>query len=278
MKFSLHTSLFNIIKMGFDYRSSLDNWSTFLSLIPGYHEINLVVNTSEDNTLEVIKQCAIDYRKQNVVINVIESDIPYSDPAFDGKIKDVGFQQSTGDINILVDLDECFALYTAKSWLKVGEQLMENKEIDGLLIPSIDLFGSFEKATAVGQKWYMVKNKSYIHRGVFAGAIKENGKINIERSDTCEALMPDGNLIKSAHLFDPRMTYEQKLKELQSGNWPFVFHLGSLNVDQRVKQNNFWKQHWDARAGEDVKNIKLKKEEFDNTSTFEHGLKHWNIK
>lgn len=278
MKFTIHSSLFNIVKMGFNYQSSIDNWSTFLSLIPGYHEINLVVNTSEDNTLEVIKQCAIDYRKRNVTINVIESNIPYSDPAFDGKIKDVGFQESTGDINILVDLDETIPLYTSKSWLKVGEQLMENNEIDGLLIPSIDLFGSFEKATAVGQKWYMVKNKSYLRRGVFAGAIKPDGKIDITKSDTTEVVDGNGNLARSAHLFDPRMTYEQKLKELQSGNYPFVFHLGSLNVDQRVKQNNFWKQHWDARAGEDVKNIKLKKEEFDNTTAFEHGLKNWNEK
>lgn len=278
MKFSVHSSLFNILKMGFDFRSSIDNWATFLSLIPGYHEINLVVNTSEDNTLEVIKQCAIDYRKWNVVINVIESNILYSDPAFDGKIKDVGFQESTGDINILYDLDEVAPLYTAKSWLKIGEQLMENNEIDGLLIPSIDLFGSFEKATAVGQKWYMVKNKSYIKRGVFGGAIKENGKIDISRSDSTEATYSDGSLIKSAHLFDPRMTYEQKLKELQSGNWPFVFHLGSLNVEQRVKQNEFWAPVWSNRAGEEVKNIKLKKEEFENISTFEHGLKHWGEK
>lgn len=278
MKFSIHTSLFNVIKMDFDYKSSIDNWSTFLSLIPGYHEINLVVNTSEDNTLEVIKQCAIDYRKQNVVINVIESNIPYSDPAFDGKIKDIGFQESTGDINILCDADEIIPLYTAKSWLKVGNQLMENNEIDGLLIPSIDLFGSFEKATAVGQKWYMVKNKSYIKRGVFAGAIKADGKISVDRSDTTEATYLDGSLIKSAHLFDPQMTYEQKLKELQSGNYPFVFHLGSLNIDQRVKQNNFWKSHWENRAGEPVNNIKLNKEEFNNTSTFEHGLKHWSEK
>ena len=278
MKFSVHTSLFNIVKMGFDFRSGLDNWSTFLSLIPGYHEINLVVNTSEDNTLEVIKQCAIDYRKQNVVINVIESNIPYSDPAFDGKIKDIGFQSSTGDINILLDLDETIGLYTAKSWLKIGEQLMENKEIDGLLIPSIDLFGSFERATAVGQKWYLVKNRSYIRRGVFAGAMKENGHFRVEVSDSTEPILPDGNLIKSAHLFDPRMTYEQKLKELQSGNWPFVFHLGSLNIEQRIKQNEFWKIHWENRAGEPVNNIKLKKEDYKDQNCFEHGLRFWSEK
>ena len=124
----------------------------------------------------------------------------------------------------------------------------------------------------------MVKNKSYIHRGVFAGAIKENGKFDVTKSDSTEPLMPDGNLIKSAHLFDPRMTYEQKLKELQSGNWPFVFHLGSLNVDQRVKQNVYWAPIWNARAGEEVTNIKLSKDEYKNQTTFKHGLRFWSEK
>jgi hypothetical protein len=264
--------------MGFDYKLAFDNWSTFLSLIPGYHEINLVVNTSEDNTLEVVKQCAIDYRKQNVVINVIESNIQYSDPAFDGKIKDIGFQASTGDINILLDLDEACPLYTSKSWYKLGQNLLEQQDFDGFLIPSIDLFGKFENATGVGQKWYMVKNKSCIHRGVFAGAIKENGTFRIDVSDSTEPLYPDGNLIKSAHLFDQSMNYEQKLQELKTGKWPFVFHLGSLNIDQRIKQNEYWSPVWNLRAGEEVTNIKTKKEQFDNISTFEHSLKHWSEK
>ena len=278
MKFTLHTSFFNVIKNSYNIELATQNWSEFLSLIPGFHEILLVVNTSEENTLQYTKELAVKYRKQNVVIEVLESNFSYTDPAFDGMIKNYGFQQSTGDVNILCDADETIPLYTAKSWLKVGKQLLENKEIDGLLIPSIDLFGSFEKATAVGQKWYMVKNKSYIKRGVFAGAIKADGKIDISRSDSTEATYSDSSLIKSAHLFDPRMTYEQKLKELQSGNWPFVFHLGSLNIEQRIKQNEFWNPVWNNRAGEEVKNIKLKKEEFDNTTTFEHGLKHWSGK
>ncbi len=277
MKFSIHSSLFNVVKMNFDYVEAIANWSAFLSLMNGFHEINLVVNTSEDNTLEVIKEAAVKYRKYNVVINVIESDIPYSDPAFDGKIKDVGFQASTGDINILVDLDEVFALYTYKAWERLGKMLMENQELDALFIPSIDLFGSFEKATAVNQKWYMVKNKAHIHRGVFAGAIKQDGSIDVNRSDTTECIYNDGSLVRTGQIFDQRMNYIDKLKELQTDKWPFVFHLGSLNLDQRIKQNEYWLPVWENRAGEKVTNIKLDKEQYKETTTFDHKLKYWNV-
>lgn len=277
MKFCIHSSLFNIVRMNFDYHRAIDNWSNFLGQFPDYHEINLVVNTSEDNTLNVIKEAAIKYRKINVTINVIESNIPYSDPAFDGKIKDIGFQNSTADFNILADLDETFALWNYKSWIQAANQL-GNSDFDALLIPSIDLFGDFEHASAVGQKWYLVKNRAYLHRGVFAGAIKANGHINIEKSDTCEILGPDGNLAKSANIFDPRMTYQQKLEQLKTNQFPFVFHLGALDLDQRVKQNIFWKSHWENRAGEPVNNIKLDKSEYKNQSVFEHGLRHWSIK
>lgn len=277
MKFCVHSSLFNIVRMNFNYHRAIDNWSYFLEQFPDYHEINLVVNTSEDDTLNVIKEAAIKYRKINVTINVIESNIPYSDPAFDGKIKDVGFQNSTSDYNILFDLDECVPLYSAKSWIQAANQL-GNSDFDALLIPSIDLFGDFEHATAVGQKWYLVKNRAYLHRGVFAGAIKSNGKIDISRSDSCEICLPDGSLAKSANIFDPRMTYEQKLTELQTNKWPFVFHLGALDLDQRVKQNQFWLPHWSNRAGEEVTNIKTNKDQYKDQSVFEHKLKHWTIK
>lgn len=277
MKFCLHTSIFNVVKMEFDYHRAIDNWSSFLEQFPDYHEINLVVNTSEDDTLNVIKEAAIKYRKTNVVINVIESNIPYSDPAFDGKIKDVGFQASSADYNILLDLDECAPIYSAKSWIQAANQL-GNSDFDALLIPSIDLFGDFEHASAVGQKWYLVKNRAYLHRGVFAGAIKANGYINIEKSDTCEILGPDGNLAKSANIFDPRMTYQQKLTELQTNKWPFVFHLGALDLDQRIRQNAYWQPIWSQRAGEEVTNIKLSKDQFKDQSIFKHGLKHWSVK
>jgi len=277
MKFCIHSSLFNIVRMNFDYHRAIDNWSNFLGQFPDYHEINLVVNTSEDDTLEVIKNAALQYRKTNVVINVIESNIPYSDPAFDGKIKDIGFQNSTADFNILADLDETFALWNYKSWIQAANQL-GNSDFDALLIPSIDLFGDFEHATAVGQKWYLAKNRSYLHRGVFAGAIKPNGKIEITRSDTTELILADGNLAKSANIFDPRMTYQQKLEQLKTNQFPFVFHLGALDLDQRIRQNAYWKPHWEARCGEEVTNIKLSKEQFKDQSVFEHGLKHWGIK
>ena len=134
MKFTVHTSLFNIIKNSYDVERSIGNWAEFLSLMPEFHEIILVVNTSEDNTLQYIKDLAIKFRKQNVNIEVLESNIPYSDPAFDGKIKDVGFQASSGDYNILLDGDEVAPLYSTKSWIQAANHLKDS-EFDALLIP-----------------------------------------------------------------------------------------------------------------------------------------------
>lgn len=277
MKFTVHTSLFNVIKNSYDVERSIGNWAEFLSFMPEFHEIVLVVNTSEDNTLQYIKDLAIKFRKQNVNIEVLESNIPYSDPAFDGKIKDVGFQAATGDYNILVDADEVFSLSNSKSWIQAANQLKDS-DFDALLIPSIDLFGDFEHATAVGQKWYLVKNRSYIRRGVFGAAWKDDGHFSIEKSDSTEPIMPDGSLVKSAHIFDPRMTYQQKLEQLKTNQFPFVFHLGALDLDQRIKQNAYWLPVWEARAGEKVNNIKINKDQLKDQTVFEHGLKHWSVK
>lgn len=277
MKFTVHTSLFNVIQNSYDVERSIGNWAEFLALMPEFHEIILVVNTSEDNTLQYIKDLAVKYRKQNVNIEVLESSISYSDPAFDGKIKDCGFQASSGDYNILLDADETIGLYTYKSWIRAANQLGES-DFDALLIPSIDLFGDFEHATAVGQKWYLVKNRAYLHRGVFAGAIKSNGKIDINRSDTTEVVLGDGSLAKSANIFDLRMTYEQKLEQLRTNQFPFVFHLGALDLDQRIRQNAYWQPIWSQRAGEEVTNIKLSKDQYKDQTAFEHGLKHWTVK
>lgn len=277
MKFTIHTSIFNIIKNSYNIERSIENWTEFLSLIPEFHELILVVNTSEDGTLQYVRELAIKYRKYNVTIEVLETDIPYTNPAFDGMIKNHGFQAATGDYNILVDADETIPLYSAKSWIQAANRLKDS-DFDALLIPSIDLFGDFEHATAVGQKWYLAKNRSYLHRGVFAGAIKPNGKIEITRSDTTELILADGNLAKSANIFDPRMTYQQKLEQLKTNQFPFVFHLGALDLDQRIKQNAYWLPVWEARAGEKVNNIKINKDQLKDQTVFEHGLKHWSVK
>lgn len=109
------------------------------------------------------------------------------------------------------------------------------------MIPSINLYKDYEHFTTITPKWYM--HKSGLYRGPVNFARKENGYIDTNKSDTCELIDSDGNLVstKMAH---------SDIDSLRTGLHPFVVHTGYLSLENRLLRNhNFWRQHWYTESG-----------------------------
>ena len=251
MKFSSYTSAFNLVKMGFDWQNSILNYSQFMD------EVVIAINTSEDDTFETVSKFLEEKGISNVILRQCSFD--YSDLAFDGKIKNFALQHTSGDIKISCDIDERFPLYQKSLWRRVGSYLLSQKEISAFLIPSINLCGDIYHYKDIGYKWYM--HKDGLYRGIVNFAKKQDGKIETDRSDTCELIDANGNLVQT-------LKFNNSIEGLREGQTPYVFHYWAVDKDQRIKQNEFWQPVWSNRAGKEVNN----KIDFSKMQVLKHHL------
>lgn len=249
---SIYTSAFNLIKNNFDYKEALFNFSHIAN------ELVIAVNTSEDETLEVLKKEAQDI--QRCFVKIVPTDFSYSDPLLDGKIKNAALQASTEEVKIGLDMDERIPLWQKNEWLNYAKFLKHVNGYEAFFIPSINLYQDENHYFSITKKWYMHK------AGLFRGAVnfgrKEDGTVDINKSDTCELIDNKGNLVS---------TLDISLSDL------FVYHLGYMNLDDKVLRNkNFWKNHWSIEAGKEVE-VPLTVEDISkNRIIKKHNWLHWN--
>ena len=251
MKFSSYTSAFNLVKMGFDWQNSILNYSQFMD------EVVIAINTSEDDTFETVSKFLEEKGISNVIL--CQCSFDYSDLAFDGKIKNFALQHTSGDIKISCDIDERFPLYQKDLWRRVGNHLLSQREISAFLIPSINLCGDIYHYKDIGYKWYM--HKDGLYRGIVNFAKKQDGKIDTDRSDTCELIDANGNLVQA-------LKFDNSIEGLREGETPYVFHYWAVDKDRRIKQNEFWQPVWSNRAGKEINN----KIDFSKTQVLKHHL------
>lgn len=251
MKFSSYTSAFNLVKMGFDWQNSILNYSQFMD------EVVIAINTSEDDTFETVSKFLEEKGISNVIL--CQCSFDYSDLAFDGKIKNFALQHTSGDIKISCDIDERFPLYQKDLWRRVGNHLLSQIEISAFLIPSINLCGDIYHYKDIGYKWYM--HKDGLYRGIVNFAKKQDGKIDTDRSDTCELIDANGNLVQA-------LKFDNSIEGLREGQTPYVFHYWAVDKDRRIKQNEFWQPVWSNRAGKEINN----KIDFSKTQVLKHHL------
>jgi hypothetical protein len=258
-KYSLYTSCFNIIKNNFNYwEDTIPKWLEFINYGEN-GEIVIAVNTSEDQTLEVVKNKFKEYP----CIKIIESNFDYNDYSFDGKIKNIALQNCVNEICIGLDLDEYPSL-NKNSWANIASQFL-NSNFEAVFIPVIDLCKSINHYKSIGSKWYM--HKQGLNRGTWNQAKLENGKIDIKKSDTCELLNKNGNLCSAIPLVK-----ESSLELIKKHDLPFIIHLGWLNWENRRNQNKTWQPVWSNRAGFEVEDIMHEEKSFDQIQVFEHNL------
>ncbi len=200
--------------------------------------------------------------------------MPYTDPTFDGQIKDAALQAARQKLAILLDLDEVLSLGTRDQWVVAGATLLRDPKLDGLIIPSIDVCKTWDMMKGLGQKFYLVKTGRGLTRGVPAFAKREDGSIDTTKSDTTEVLRGD-QLAAFGYVLNPEYREVMKLNDLQLRLVPYVFHLGWLHKAKRLKANAFWKPVWEARAKQEANDIVTTETEFDKIAVRPHGLPHW---
>ena len=266
--FSIYSSAFNLVKNNFDYKEAVDNFCKFAE------EVVIAVNTSEDNTLEALQSLSSEYDN----LKIISTDLSYEDPFVDGKIKNEALQATTQEFKIGLDMDERIPSYSKYSWINLASTLRFSNT-NGYLIPSINLWGDkesirWDNKENIKFKWYL--HKSGLYRGTHKEAIKDDGHVDIEKSDTCDLIDSEGNLVQCDHYFDSDVDTLQKYKIFLKANPIYVFHLGCLDFDKKVQLNkNFWKKHWELEAGREVNNIATDVKEFKKFQTQKHELELW---
>ena len=272
--FSIYSSAFNLVKNHFDYKNALDNFCAFAD------EVVIAVNTSADNTLIVLNELCLVY--SNLVI--IATDFSYEDPLLDGKIKNAALQATTQRVKIGLDMDERIPLRHKDRWKFYGNSFGFRMDIDCIMIPSINLYGSFytiKRALKdnLGTKWYM--HKSGLYRGPVNYARLSDGTVDTASSDTCELIYENGALVKS----DTLLRYADICSLKNYLDWIektgiFVYHLGYANFNERVLRNeNFWHKHWRVESGGKAPkhHVHMSVDEFES-DLIEHNLPLWEDK
>ncbi len=269
---SIYGAGYNLQSMGFDWRATLDNWTRFLN---GEGQISLAINTSTDNTLEAVTKYVRELAARpgnGVEYTITPTEIPYSDPLFDGVIKNEALKRCNREYCTLLDMDEVLPLHSRAAW-ESAKHMLARSPYDALFLPVIDLFHDDSSYKSLGQKWYLHKNLSYLKRGRVQFAAREDGSTDIERSDTCELINENGQLAYTApYVGGPSQWW---LPGMAQGVCPYVVHLGWLNKQQRLRQSAFWAPVWSQRDGRKVEKA-LTNSDLDNIPYYPHNLPHWN--
>lgn len=229
--FSIYTSAFNLIKNKFNYRYHIQNFAQFAD------EVVIAINTSEDNSVNEVRDYVIE-NCDNVYI--LETNFSYEDPLLDGKIKNAALQATKQDIKIGLDMDEYIPLWQQYLWENIGNQLMYS-QTKAVMIPSLNLYKDKDYYFSITPKWYM--HKKGLYRGPVNWAKKEDGTVDTLKSDTCELIDENGNLVHCIQT-------PNDIESLRKNNSPFVVHTGYLSLDNRILRNqNFWEKHWKIESG-----------------------------
>lgn len=233
MKVSVYTSAFNLSSGIFNVRDAMENWLRYAD--------EIVIASPIEEIDDVINHVYLSLNNEvsNKII-FVDTSIHLEDPFFDGKLKNAALQKCSNDIVIQQDLDE--RIGGNKSTWESLIDILVNSSADSVMIPVIDLYKDTQHYKSIGRKWYLHKNNGCC-RGVVNFAKKPGGTIDTDKSDTCELINKNGNLV-TALLFD------FSLEDFP--NLPIIFHYGYLNLNKRKQVNEFWQPVWSRRKGEEV--------------------------
>lgn len=235
---SIYSSAFNLIKNRFNIKFHIDNFCHFAD------EVVVAVNTSVDNTLEFLLEASKTYKN----LKIIPVKISYSDPLLDGKIKNIALQSTSMPCKVGLDMDEFIPIEQKNIWYNLASILLGEKHMS-CMIPSVNLYKNLDCFFSITPKWYL--HKSGLFRGPVNYAYKSNGHIDTNKSDTCELIDQNGNLV-------PSLITPCDINDLRSGNYPFVIHTGYLSFEDRLLRNNeFWREHWLIESGGQKPNHKI---------------------
>jgi|TARA_Y100000004_G_scaffold141411_1_gene160797 hypothetical protein len=223
---SLYTTVFNLDKLDVDFDEVFSNWL--------YYADEIVIATfrweHEQVRNKIIKSKFFDSKKIGVVSRHLEIE---QDVYWEGKLKNAALEACKNEIAIQCDLDE--RISGSKDRFEICCKVILDHDFPcSIMLPTIDLYEDLDHYINIGHKWYLHTKKG-AYRGSVVWARKEDGSLDPEKSDTCELIDADGNLIPCV----------AKL-ELDEDN-PKIIHLGHLDLEYRNKINQFWGKIWNHR-------------------------------
>lgn len=262
-KISSYGYLFNARKFSFDLDETIKNFTSF------FDEVICVTVKSEDDTYERLLQL----EKRYLNFKVIFSDIQIlGNNRFDGQLKTLALQNCSHDLRVICDYDERFPLNQYNLWREMGEALLKASNVDGLLVPVLDLYSNIACIRAdqnIGLK-FRIHKRSIVKRGVLPSAELADGFFDTSKSDSTEPLKENGQLGNFASMVDPE--YLNPLRASSLENIPHVFHLGYLDLERRLKISvEFWKKAWEERSNK-PENIIVNKAELESYPMVYHNL------
>lgn len=230
---SIYHSAFNLNKHGFTgWQDCLRKSCLFAD------EVVVAINTSEDNTEDLVKQIL---NKEAKSWKILNTSFDYKDPWLDGKIKNAALHSCTKEFKLQLDLDEYVPTWQRPLWDNICFKLKFDQNISCLAIPSIDLYKDLNHYKSINHKQYLHKGLAF--RAPQIGARKLDGTINTLMSDGCDLVDENGNFISTGGL-------DKTLESLESNQAPFVVHLGYADLSSRLKRNHeFWHEHWHTEGG-----------------------------
>lgn len=246
---SVYSCFFNPEMDVYDIRGAVNNWLCYGD------EVVFGVLESEAEACERVIEEQLGGMEQIVLAPVNTNK---KDPLFLGKLKDQALLASSNPVLIQQDLDERIG----------GELAMWQVLVDNIgkyrvfFLPVMDLYKDLAHYKAINYKWYL-HLKEGCRRGTVNFAFKQNGAVDVEKSDTCELIDEKGNLIpfvKYVHTegFDPKL--------------PHIVHLGHVDLKKRAYHNKeFWKEYWSA-LGQEESNVVTEEEKLSLVEVKEHGF------
>tara|TARA_Y100000401_G_scaffold24246_1_gene16673 strand:- start:1486 stop:2304 length:819 start_codon:yes stop_codon:yes gene_type:complete len=270
--FSIYSTAFNVVKNNFDYEEAIDNFCSFAE------EVVISVNQSEDNTYEEL--CRLRDEKYSN-LKLIPATVSYEDPRLDGKLFELALQATTQEFKIILGLDQRIPLYQKESWEKIACE-MRFSDFDAYMIPVLDLWGDKNKIRwddehSTQTMW--VLHKEGLHRGVVNFAKVGENKFDPSKSDSNELIYENGELAKFVYYVKGHPVSLQAYLDILKEQNVFIFHIGYLNFENRIKVNkDIWQKQWEEiRPQEKRENeVAVTKEELEKHETFDHDLKLWN--
>jgi len=223
---SLYTTVFNIEKLDVDFDEVFSNWLYYVD------EIVIATFKWEHGKVRdrIAKSKFYDSKKIGVVSKHVEIK---TDVYWEGKLKNAALEACKNDIALQCDLDERIS-GDPKTLKYIGKEILKHDSPCSVMLSTLDLYEDLDHYINIGYKWYLHKRQ-----GTFRGSVnfakKEDGTLDHKKSDTCELISSNGDLIPCIG------------KIAYSPQHPKIIHLGYLDLKERNKVNEFWGKIWNHR-------------------------------
>lgn len=245
---SAYTTTYNCKKGGYPFEQSIG------SFLPIVDELVVVDGGSTDGTLEHLKEMSEGDSKLNIVEMPIDMDMPGKD----GNQKAIAKAMCSNEFCIQFDVDE-YACGSVEEWLRLIKDLPDNVDIFNMFVyePIGCVYNARLSDSHNPVKWRVYRNKPEITHGIpLQDRLEKDDKVFSKgMSDGCFPIHIVNNEVYPSFTSAPLKKlqqlkkrsaeeYKEAIEEYMDNN-PFVFHLGHVDLENKIKLYlDSWHDWW----------------------------------